>query len=122
MNMDKGITVDTLFVGPTRPTTFWGVTWQAFLMNVIVTMEAFVWTRNLIWLLLFIPLHGICYLICMREARTFELLLHWGPTKGLAYLQNFSYWKAATFSPLTLRSGRRPSLRSKRRFRKMVNK
>ncbi|MDG5826866.1 VirB3 family type IV secretion system protein (plasmid) [Xylella fastidiosa subsp. pauca] len=82
MSKNDGIIVDTLFVGPTRPTMFWGVTWQAFVINVIVTMEAFIWTRDLRWLLLFVPIHGICFLICMRDPRTFELLMQWGRRKA----------------------------------------
>lgn len=122
MNKNNGITVDPLFVGPTRPTTFWGVTWQAFILNVIVTMEAFIWTRNLVWLLLFIPIHSIFYLICLRDPRTFELLIQWGPTKGRAYLQNFFYWKAATFSPLEIHVGKKPSLRSRKKLKKVLSK
>ena len=121
MRNNDGITIDTLFVGPTRPTTFGGVTWQAFILNVIITMEAFVWTRNLLWLLLFIPIHGICYLICLRDARTFELLLQWGSTKGFAYLQNFYYWKAATFSPLNIHVRKKPWLRSSRKLKKVFS-
>lgn len=119
MNKNDGITVDTLFVGPTRPTTFWGVTWQAFVLNVIVTMEAFVWTRNLLWLLLFIPLHGICYLICLRDPRQFELIMQWGPTKGFAYLANYFYWnRTASFSPLEIHVGRKHSARRRRKATK----
>ena len=99
---NSGIYYDTLFVGPTRPTTYWGVPWQAFIINVIITMEAFVFTRNLVWLLLFIPIHMICYLICLRDIRTFELIFLWGKDKGIAYLGNFYYWQSATYSPLIL--------------------
>ena len=122
MNKNDGITVDTLFVGPTRPTTFWGVTWQAFILNVIVTMEAFIWTRNLLWLLLFIPIHGICYLICLRDPRTFELLICWGPTKGLALLQNYFYWKAATFSPLEIHVAKNATLSGRKKLKKLFPK
>ena len=103
-NRNKGIFYDTLFVGPTRPTTYWGVPWQAFIINVIVTMEAFVFTRNLTWLLLFIPVHMICYLICLRDIRTFELIFLWGKDKGIAYLGNFRYWQSASYSPLKMNS------------------
>lgn len=119
MNKNEGITVDTLFVGPTRPTTYWGVTWQAFILNSICTMETFVWTHNLLWLLLFIPVHGICYLICLHDARAFELLIQWGPTKGCAYLRNFFYWQAASVSPLDIHVGKTPTARSRLRFMKV---
>ncbi|MGX8291513.1 type IV secretion system protein VirB3 [Xanthomonas oryzae] len=121
MSKNDGIIIDTLFVGPTRPTMFWGVTWQAFVINIIVTMEAFIWTRDLRWLLLFVPIHGICFLICMRDPRTFELLMQWGPTKGFAFFGNFPYWRAATFSPLELHIPPKRSFfrRRKRKSRKV---
>lgn len=119
MSRNSGILVDTLFVGPTRPTTIAGVTWQAFLLNTIISMETFVWTHNLLWLATFIPLHGICYLICLHEPRAFELLFLWGQTKGQALLSTFSYWRAATYSPLDTTVGKRPSRASKRRLKEL---
>ena len=120
MSKNDGIVVDTLFVGPTRPTTYWGVTWQAFVLNIMFVMEAFVWTHNLLWLLLFIPIHAICYLVCLPDPRTFELLIQWGPTKGAAYLRNYHYWKATSYSPLGLDAGKRPSFRNRGKFRKLA--
>jgi type IV secretion system protein VirB3 len=112
---NEGIDVDTLFVGPTRPAMLWGVTWQAFVINTMVTMEFFIWTQNLLWLLLFVPLHAICYLVCMNDPRTFELLAQWGKTKGRAFAGNFRYWRAASYSPLALHVARKPTRASRRR-------
>lgn len=119
MSKNGGIIVDTLFVGPTRPTMFLGVTWQAFVVNIIVTMEAFVWTRNLLWLLLFIPFHGICYLMCLRDPRIFELLMKWGPSKGFAYASTFFFWRSATYSPLELDTPKNRSFSRRRKARKV---
>ncbi|EBS5600537.1 hypothetical protein DUV38_22580, partial [Salmonella enterica subsp. enterica serovar Monschaui] len=47
---NDGVIVDTLFLGPTRPTMVWGVTYVAFIVNMIITVEAFVFTRDLLWL------------------------------------------------------------------------
>lgn len=113
----EGIVVDPLFVGPTRPSTIWGVTYPAWLINVMVTMEIFVFTQNLLWLLLFIPIHLIFWLISLKDPRIFELLGLWGPTKGFALLGNFRVWRAATYTPLALK--KRVRSRSRKQFRKL---
>lgn len=119
MKREEGIDLDTLFVGPTRPTTVAGVTWPAVVLNIILTIEAFVWTHNLLWLLLFIPVHVVCYLICLRDPRTFELLGLWGQTKGQAIFHNLRYWHASTYSALDIHTGKKPSNASKRRFKEL---
>jgi len=120
-NSDRnaGIDVDALYVGPTRPTTIAGVTWPAVVLNVILTIEVFIWTRNLLWLLIFIPIHGVCYLICLHDPRTFELLGLWGKTKGQSVFNNLRYWRAATYSPLEIQIGKKPSRASKRRLKEL---
>ena len=118
MSRNDGIDVDPLFVGPTRPTTVAGVTWAAFVLNMLVTIETFIWTHNLLYLLIFVPIHGICYLICLHEPRTFELLGLWGQTKGRALLGNMSYWRAATSSPLHIAA--KPTRASKRRLKELL--
>lgn len=119
MSKNDGVLTDPLFVGPTRPTTIAGVTWPAVLLNVVLTMEFFIWTHNLLWLLLFMPVHAIFYLICLRDPRTFELLALWGQTKGPALLGNLKLWGAATYSPLPLFVGKQASGASKRKFREL---
>lgn len=119
MARNDGIDVDPLFVGPTRPTTIAGVTWPAFMLNVIVTIEAFIWTHNLLWLLVFLPIHGICYLICLHDPRTFELLALWGQTKGRTVFSNLRFWRAATASALKIQVGKQPSRASKRRLKEL---
>ena len=48
---NHGLTADTLFVGLTRPSMLFGVTYSAMLVNVVLTMETFIVTGNLAWLL-----------------------------------------------------------------------
>ena len=116
---NTGIDLDALYVGPTRPTTIAGVTWPAVVLNIIVTIETFIFTKNLLWLLIFVPIHGICYLICLHDPRTFELLLLWGQTKGQAVFNNLPFWRAATCSPLEIHVGKQPSRASKRRLKEL---
>ena len=97
-----GLTADALFVGATRPPMRWGVTYSALLVNLMFTLEAFLATRNLLTLLLAAPIHGVCALLCTRDARFFDLLMLWARTRLPAVLGNLSYWKASSYSPLSL--------------------
>jgi type IV secretion system protein VirB3 len=119
MSRNHGIDLDALYVGPTRPTTIAGVTWPAVVLNIIVTIETFVFTHNLLWLLIFVPIHGICYLICLHDPRTFELLALWGQTKGQSVFNNRWYWGAATCSALEIQTRKKPSRASRRRLKEL---
>ena len=100
---NQGLVADTLFVGMTRPTMLWGVTYSAMIVNLVLTVEAFIVTKNLAWLLAFVPIHGLFYLVCLFEPRFFDLLQLWGRTRGLAWLGgNLRFWRAASHSALAL--------------------
>ena len=99
---NAGVTADVLFVGATRPPMRWGVTYSALLMNLVFTMEAFLLTKNLLTLLLALPIHGVCALLCARDARFFDLMLLWGRTRIPALLSNARLWRAVSYSPLPL--------------------
>ncbi len=106
-----GLVTDPLFVAVTRPPMRWGVTFSALLFNMVFTMEAFLLTKNLLTLLIAVPIHGVCALLCLRDARFFDLLLLWGRTRLPAYVGTYRYWRASSCSPLALespdRAGRR---------------
>jgi type IV secretion system protein VirB3 len=99
---NTGLTTDVLFVAVTRPPMRWGVTYSALLFNAVFTMEIFLLTKNLLTLLIAAPIHGICALLCARDARFFDLVLLWGRTRMPAYFGNFKQWKASSHSPLVL--------------------
>ncbi|TLY64159.1 MAG: type IV secretion system protein VirB3 [Gammaproteobacteria bacterium] len=99
---NAGLTADPLFVGATRPPIRWGVTYAALLLNLVSTMEMFLVTRNLLMLLLSAPIHGVCMLLCARDARFFDLVLLSARTRLPALLANRRYWKAGSYSPLAL--------------------
>ena len=102
-NRNQGLTADTLFVGLTRPSMLFGVTYSAMIINVVLTMEAFIVTKNLLWLLSFIPIHGLLVLVCLYEPRFFDLVQLWGKTRGIALVAgNVRFWKANSHSPLVL--------------------
>jgi type IV secretion system protein VirB3 len=108
---NQGLTIDPLFVGATRPSMRWGVTYSALLFNMVFTMEAFLLTKNLLTLLLGVPIHAVCVLLCARDARFFDLILIWARTRLPALFCNLRFWKASSYSPLAIdlpdRGGRR---------------
>ena len=115
MNRNQGIVADTLFVGMTRPSMVWGVTYSAMMFNIIVTTESFIVTKNLAWLLAFVPIHGMLYLVCLYEPRFFDLLQLWGRTRLPAMVSgNLSFWRANSYSPLAIDT---PDISGRRRAR-----
>jgi type IV secretion system protein VirB3 len=101
-NRNAGLTAEVLFVAVTRPPMKWGVTYSALLFNLVFTMEVFLVTKNLLTLLIAGPIHGICALLCARDARFFDLILLWGKTRMPAYFANYRVWKASSHGPLLL--------------------
>jgi len=99
---NAGLTVDSLFVGVTRPPMRWGVTYSALLFNLVFTMEIFLLSKNLLTFLIAAPIHGVCALLCARDARFFDLILLWGRTRLPAYMGNLRLWRASSYSPLLL--------------------
>ena len=108
---NAGLAADPLFVAVTRPPMRFGVTYVAILANLVVTMEAFLLTKNLLTLLLALPIHGVCALLCARDPRYFDLLLAWAKTRLPGHFSSLRFWRGASYSPLTLdlpdRAGRR---------------
>lgn len=102
MERNAGLTADTVFLGITRPPMRFGVTYAALLANLVLTLEGFLLTKNLLVLLIAIPIHGVCALLCARHPRYFDLLLVWGKTRMLAYFESLRFWKGASYSPLEL--------------------
>ena len=110
---NAGLLADTLFVGATRPPMRWGVTYAALLFNLVFVMEVFLLTKNLLTLLIAVPIHGVSMLLCARDARFFDLTLLWGRTRLPSVIGNLRFWRTSSYSPLPIdvpkRGSRRPS-------------
>lgn len=111
---NTGLTCDPLFVAVTRPPMRWGVTFSALLVNLVFTMEVFLLTKNLLTLLVAVPIHGLCALLCLKDPRYFDLILVWGRTSLPAYLRNARVWKGSGYSPLPIDPPRMDGRRSSR--------
>ena len=99
---NSGLIADPVFVGATRPSMIWGVTYSAVMLNAMAVMEAFLVTKNLLVLLVAIPVHGVGVLLCARDPRFFDLALLWGRTRLPALFSNLRFWRASSYSPLIL--------------------
>lgn len=99
---NTGLIADPVYLGATRPPMKWGVTYTALLLNMVFTMEIFVVTKNLLALLLALPIHGLSALLCARDARVFDLALLWCRTRLPMLAGNYLFWRAGSYSPLTL--------------------
>ena len=100
-----GVTADPLFSGMTRPALALGVPYAALLVNAFVTMELFLMTRNLLCLLICLPLHGLAWLACLAEPRFFELLAVWGLIRARGGHPGRRAWAARSYGCLLRGAG-----------------
>ena len=91
------MTADPLFVGATRPAMAWGVPYLALLANAFITLEMFLLTRNLLWLSIAGPLHGLAWLVCLAEPRAFELIAAWGRIRARGGFGSRRPWGAVSY-------------------------
>jgi type IV secretion system protein VirB3 len=103
---NAGLWADVLFIGLTRPPMRWGVSYTALLVNLVCVMEVFVLTKQLLMLLLVVPIHGVCALLCARDARFFELAVLWFRARVPAWLGNGRYFRSSSAGPLRCRRSR----------------
>ena len=119
MSANNGLQTDPLFVAATRPPMRFGVTTFGMVLGGIAVIEMFLVTKNLLWLLAYIPIHGVLALLLLTECRFFELLTLCARTKGLNCIKgnprywraSRKHWRASSYSPqrydLTDLEGRR---------------
>jgi len=69
------VTRTPIFRALTQPQMFAGVTYSFFIINGVVTTEAFLITRSFWALAVALLAHAVGYLACLREPRIFDLWL-----------------------------------------------
>jgi len=88
---------DPVFLGLTRPAMLFGVTQTFFVINAAVCMIAFLGTGSFLPLFVGAPLlHGVGTLVCLRDARTFDI---WFVKARFLKCLNRSYWRANSYDP-----------------------
>ena len=73
---------DPLFVAVTRPAMKWGVTLDGIIITSALVAVLMIATKNPLTLLLYLPIHGLMYVLCLRDPRLFRLMLLWLNTKA----------------------------------------
>ena len=71
--MSGRLQADPLFQGLTRPTMIMGVSYLYFTLNALTTLLIFIHSQDFKAYLIGVVLHGVGYLLCMKEPRAVEL-------------------------------------------------
>ena len=92
-----GLVRTPVFKALTQPQMFAGVTYSYFIVNGVVTTEAFLITHSLWSLAVALVVHGIGYLACLREPRIFDLWL----IKGVEVPSRpqLALWRCNSYGP-----------------------
>lgn len=88
---------DTLFAALTRPQMFAGVTYGAFVINVVIAVELFLIFRTFWVLLGAVVLHVIGMIVSLREPRIVDLWITRART--CPRVKNFGYWRCNSYRP-----------------------
>ncbi len=84
-----------VFRALTRPQMFAGVTYNFFVINLLVTTEAFLVTRSFLALPVALAVHAAGYLACLREPRIFDLWLTKVTT--CPRVRNWKRWRSNSY-------------------------
>ena len=80
----------------TRPQMFAGVTFNYFIINGMVTTEAFLITGSWLVLLVFAVMHAIGYFACLREPRIFDLWIT--KVSKCPRVKNYNKWGCNSYA------------------------
>lgn len=86
-----------VFKALTQPQMFAGVTYSYFIINAVVTTEAFLISRSFWAFGIAAVVHAIGYLACLREPRIFDLWLT--KVSRCARIRNYSRWRCNSYCP-----------------------
>lgn len=86
-----------LFTALTRPQMFAGVTYSFFVLNGVVTTEAFLVTGSFWALAIALLVHALGYAGCLREPRYFDLWLT--RVSKAPRVRNWKRWGCNSYGP-----------------------
>jgi type IV secretion system protein VirB3 len=94
---DETPSLDPLVGGLTRPPMMLGIPYVLFVLEFCLVVLIFINTKNLFMFLLVIPIHGIAYLLTVRDARFVDIILvRFG---RCPYPRNRSFWGGDSYTP-----------------------
>jgi type IV secretion system protein VirB3 len=86
-----------VFRALTQPQMFAGVTYSFFVINGVVTTEAFLVTRSFWALGAALLIHAVGYVACLREPRIFDLWLT--RVSRCPRIRNWRLWRCNSYAP-----------------------
>lgn len=86
-----------VFRALTQPQMFGGVTFSFFIINGVVTTEAFLITRSFWAFVVALVVHAVGYLACLREPRIFDLWLT--KVSKCPRVKNYRRWQCNSYAP-----------------------
>ncbi|MEM9964952.1 MAG: type IV secretion system protein VirB3 [Asticcacaulis sp.] len=86
-----------VFKALTQPQMFAGVTYSYFIINGVVTTQAFLITRSFWALGVALLVHVIGYLACLREPRIFDLWM--AKVSRCPRIPNWRFWRCNSYRP-----------------------
>lgn len=86
-----------VFRALTQPQMFAGVTYSFFIINGVVTTEAFLITRSFWAFAVALVVHAGGYLACLREPRIFDLWLT--KVSKCPRVKNWRRWRCNSYAP-----------------------
>ncbi|MGA9657893.1 MAG: type IV secretion system protein VirB3 [Asticcacaulis sp.] len=87
----------SVFKALTQPQMFAGVTYSYFIINAVVTTEAFLITRSFWAFGVALLVHVVGYLACLREPRIFDLWLT--KVSRCPRIKNYRFWRCNSYHP-----------------------
>lgn len=93
---NESIDEHLLFAALTRPAMTAGVTFEYHVLNVMLSMTAFI-ALNPLYGMVFIPLHAFGWIVCREEPRFFKIV--WNRLMNLPYCPNQSTWGVRCYEP-----------------------
>lgn len=91
------LSADPVFSALTRPQMLGGVTYSYAVLNLIVTIEAFLISKSFLSLLIAVVLHLAGVLGCLRDPRFFDIWLT--RVKTCPRVRNHAFWSANSYAP-----------------------
>ena len=95
--MSGALVSDPIFTALTRPQMLGGVTYSYAVLNLIVTVEAFLVSRSFWALGIAVLLHVAGYVGCAREPRFFDLWI--ARASRCPRVRNHGFWRANSYAP-----------------------
>ncbi|MFA5968778.1 MAG: type IV secretion system protein VirB3 [Sphingomonas sp.] len=86
-----------VFRALTQPQMFGGVTYSYFIINLVVTTEAFLISRSFWTVPVALLVHAVGYLACLREPRIFDIWINRVSKCGRT--RTHGLWRCNSYAP-----------------------